>query len=202
MSHRTRFSTTVLAAPIVMALLWLAPVYTRAEQHPAPATVSRVADVRLSDLNLSTPEGMREARERLRTEAQSVCAQPARSRGLAVQPSFAACVDSTMAAQLKLIRDLRQQHQIVRTYETRAASVSLADLDLSTPEGARVARERLEAVARRICGELASSRDLTYEPSYTTCVQDSLARVQAQVDVLATAGNARAARRDEPQGEM
>jgi len=34
---------------------------------------------------------------------------------------------------------------------TRSAKVSLAGLDLSTPAGARAARERLRETARRLC---------------------------------------------------
>ena len=38
--------------------------------------------------------------------------------------------------------------------ETLAAKVSLADVDLSTPEGQRVAYERLRQTARRLCSSL------------------------------------------------
>lgn len=170
-------------AVVVMALLGTVPAAAMADQQAATATGSRVADARFGDLNLSTPEGMRAARERLRAAVERVCAEP-KSRGLPRQPGFAACVDTTMAAHLKLLEDLRQQNQTVSHSETRAANVSLADLDLSTPEGARIARERLAAAARRVCGELAKGQDLLYEPSYTTCVRDSLARALAQTDAL------------------
>jgi UrcA family protein len=76
--------------------------------------------------------------------------------------------------------------------------VSLADLDLSTPEGARIARERLETITRRICGELARRQDLSYQPSFAACVQDSLARALAQADALAAARNTRTAGRSAP----
>jgi UrcA family protein len=49
--------------------------------------------------------------------------------------------------------------------------VSLADLDLSTPEGADIARQRLDAMARRLCGELARQRDLAYPQSHAACVR-------------------------------
>jgi len=38
--------------------------------------------------------------------------------------------------------------------ETLTARVSLADVDLSTPEGQRVAHERLQQTARRLCSSL------------------------------------------------
>ena len=46
---------------------------TRRNDEPESA-VSSVADVSLSDLNLSTPEGMRLARDRLHTMAERLCA--------------------------------------------------------------------------------------------------------------------------------
>jgi UrcA family protein len=72
--------------------------------------------------------------------------------------------------------------------------VPLADLDLSTLEGARIARERLESMARRLCGELARGQDL-YQTNYAACVHDSLAAGEAQADALAAARTARTARR-------
>jgi UrcA family protein len=189
---------TACGAVILMALFGIMPVSTIADQRAATASVSRVADVPLTDLDLSTPAGMRTARERLQAMAESVCAEPAKSRGLPRQPNFAVCVDSTVAAHLKQIDALRRHNVTVSNSLTRAANVSLADLDLSTPEGARIARERLEAIARRICGELARGQHLSYQPNYAGCVQDSLARALAQADALAAARSIRTAGRSAP----
>ncbi len=81
---------------------------------------------------------------------------------------------------------------------TRAANVSLADLDLSTLEGSRAAYERLEAMARRLCAELAHSHDLSYQPNFAACVQDTLVGALAQANILAAAANTRTARRSAP----
>jgi UrcA family protein len=78
------------------------------------------------------------------------------------------------------------------------ADVSLADLDLSTLEGSRAAHERLEAMARRLCAELARSYDLSYQPNFAACVHDTLAGALAQANVLAAAKNTRTARRSAP----
>jgi len=86
----------------------------------------------------------------------------------------------------------------VRNSVTGSANVSLADLDLSTLEGARIASERLEAMARRLCGELARRQGLAYQPSWAACVQDTLAGALAQANVLAAARNSRTARRSVP----
>jgi UrcA family protein len=81
---------------------------------------------------------------------------------------------------------------------TLGAGVSLADLALSTPEGADIARQRLDAMARRLCGELARQRDLAYPQSHAACVHEALARALTQADALAAARTARTARRSRP----
>jgi UrcA family protein len=130
--------------------------------------------------------------------AQRVCADRGGSRESSSQLTFGACVDSTVANALRQIEALRQTNTTVRNSVIRGASVSLADLDLSTLEGARIARERLEAVARRLCDELARRQDLSYQPNYAACVQDTLAGALAQADALATARNTRTAQRSAP----
>jgi len=65
---------TALEAALLMAL-GAASVTTLADQPAPTAAVSRVADVSLADLNLSTPEGMSAARARLHAMAERVCAQ-------------------------------------------------------------------------------------------------------------------------------
>jgi UrcA family protein len=183
---------------IFIALVAMASAAAVADQHAATAPDTRVADVSLADLDLSTPEGMRAARDRLHTMAQRVCAEPADGRALSSQPNFVACVDSTLASALGQINALRQISLTTRHSVTRAANVSLADLDLSTLEGSRAARERLEAMARRLCAELARRNDLSYQPNYGACVHDTLAGALAQANVLAAAKDTRTARRSPP----
>jgi len=189
---------TAAGAAILMATFGFVPVSTIADQRAATTSVSSVADVSLSDLNLSRPDGMRVARDRLHTMAERVCADRGGSREPSSQPTFAACVDSTMANALRQIDARRQTNRTVRNSVTRSANVSLADLDLSTLEGSRIARERLETMARRLCGELARRQDLSYQPNYAACVQDTLAGALAQANVLAAARNTRTARRSAP----
>jgi len=184
----------ILSAAILMAAFGVVPVSTIADQRAATTSVNSVADVALSDVNLSTPEGMRVARGRLHTMAERVCADRGGSRDPSSQPTFAACVDSTVANALRQIDAVRQTHTTVRNSVTRSASVSLADLDLSTLEGSRIARERLEAMARRLCGELARRQDLSYQPNYGACLHDTLAGAVAQADILAAARSTRTAR--------
>jgi len=159
---------------------------------------TRVADVSLADLNLSTSEGMRVARERLHAMAQRICAGHADIPGLSSSPNFVVCVDGTLAGALRNIRTLRPANETTRHSVTRAANVSLSDLNLSTPEGFRVARERLEAMARRLCAELARGNDLSYQPNWAACVNDTIAGPLAQAKVLAAEKEMRTARRLAP----
>jgi len=195
-SHPLRRPHASLRTLIFIALIAMAPVAANADQHAATAPLTRVADVSLADLDLSTPEGMRVARERLHTMAQRICAGPD-NRGLSSQPHFVACVDSTVASALRGI-SMHQTKTTVRNSVTRAANVSLADLNLSTMEGSRLARERLEAMARRLCAELARSNDLSYRPNWAACVSDTIAGALAQADVLAVQKETRIARRLAP----
>jgi UrcA family protein len=185
-------------AAIAMALFGIVPVGTSADQRAATTTPSSVAEVSLSDLNLSTPEGIRLARDRLHAMAERLCAGRGGGREPSSQPAYGACVDSTVANALRHIDALRQTHVTVLNSVTLGASVPLADLDLSTLEGAGIARQRLDAMARRLCGELARRQDLLYQPNYAGCVRDTLAGALAQADAIAAARNIRSARRTAP----
>jgi UrcA family protein len=183
---------------IYIVLVAIAPAAAVADQHAAATTASRVADVSLADLDLSTPQGMRVARERLHAMAERVCAEPADNRRRSSQPSFVACVDSTSAGALRQISALKQVNATTRRSVTRAGNVSLADLDLSTLEGSRTAHERLEAMARRLCADLARSHDLSYQPNFGACVHDTMAGAMAQANAIAAAKDTRTARRSAP----
>jgi UrcA family protein len=64
---------------------------------------------------------------------------------------------------------------------TRAAKVSLADLDLATPEGARTARDRLHETARRLCAQVADYEDLSHQANFVACVDAALAAALRQI---------------------
>jgi UrcA family protein len=63
---------------------------------------------------------------------------------------------------------------------TRSAKVSLAGLDLSTPDGARAARERLRGTARRLCAQVADDLDLSHQSNFVACVDETLAAALRQ----------------------
>jgi UrcA family protein len=64
---------------------------------------------------------------------------------------------------------------------TRSAKVSLAGLDLSTPDGARAARERLRGTARRLCAQVADDLDLSHHSNFVACMEETLAAALRRV---------------------
>jgi UrcA family protein len=67
---------------------------------------------------------------------------------------------------------------------TRLAKVSLAGLDLSIPEGARAAYERIKAIAERLCFQLG---DDPYRETYDACVHEALANAVRRMNAPALA---------------
>lgn len=63
-----------------------------------------------------------------------------------------------------------------------AVNVSLADLDLSTHEGVRVAYERVRRAARRVCAKVANSAEMQTQLKYITCIDDAMAPSVARID--------------------
>jgi UrcA family protein len=66
--------------------------------------------------------------------------------------------------------------------ETRAARVSLAGLDLSTPEGARAARTRLKKMAQRLCRHFGDDLRASNRVTMNACVRETLADAVRQID--------------------
>jgi UrcA family protein len=64
---------------------------------------------------------------------------------------------------------------------TRTAKVSLADLDLTTPEGKSAARERLHHVARRLCSRVVDNFDLSHRSNFLACVDEALTAAENSV---------------------
>ena len=101
-----RFSpSTTCRTVAVTALLCTAPVSVIADTQPAPVRETRVAKVSLADLDVSTPEGLRVAHERLHRTARHLCSQLADMRSIAHQPEFVRCVDEALANALRQIKE-------------------------------------------------------------------------------------------------
>ncbi len=65
---------------------------------------------------------------------------------------------------------------------TKVAKLSLAGLDLSTADGARIAYERIKATAERLCFQLSDSRKIDYQAVYNTCVNETLANTVRRIN--------------------
>ena len=68
--------------------------------------------------------------------------------------------------------------------ESITARVSIRDVNLTTPEGQRIAHERLLQTTRRLCSSLEDRhpQSLAHYPMYIRCVDEALARAVQQVN--------------------
>ena len=69
---------------------------------------------------------------------------------------------------------------------SRSANVSLAGIDLSTPEGVRLARDRLRVTARLLCTRVADDFDLSHQANFVACVDETLAAALRKVTETGT----------------
>ncbi len=65
---------------------------------------------------------------------------------------------------------------------TRVAKVSLAGLELSTPEGARAAYERIKATAERLCFQMGDPSLIDNQAIYNVCVRETLATTVRRIN--------------------
>jgi len=77
---------------------------------------------------------------------------------------------------------------------TLESRVSLADLDLSTPEGTRAAHKRLRKKAESLCRQLWDSTSASFRWTYAACVTETFANTIQQLNApeLVSADRARA----------
>jgi UrcA family protein len=203
---------SILHAAILATLCGIGPMAAVAGAAPSTAPVVHSTSVSLSDLDLSTTEGRRMARDRLHETARRLCSQVAASQDLSHQANFVACVDDTLANALRQF-DTPTRQAVAETGKTwgiaanppvvaqkppalpntRAATVRLADLDLSTAEGVRTAHERISQVARQLCTQLSDPHDWSRQANYVECVNESTTAALRQLPspALAAAQTAR-----------
>jgi UrcA family protein len=95
-SLRRPSSRAVLAA-VCIALSAVAPLVAYADSPAATPPRTLESKVSLSDLDLSTPEGVRAAHKRLRQKAAYLCRQLGDSVRTTYRWTHAACVQATLA---------------------------------------------------------------------------------------------------------
>jgi UrcA family protein len=81
--------------------------------------------------------------------------------------------------------------------ETRAKQVSVADLELSTIDGQRAARERLHQAARRLCSQVADELDLSHQTNYLACIDTAMTKVDSRLQAMASRSNVALSARNE-----
>lgn len=91
-----RLSPSAISASACIALALAMPLTARADP-PAPRTATLHSTTSLSDLDLSTKEGMRAAEKRLRRKAEHLCRQLGDSASATDRWTYAACVRETFA---------------------------------------------------------------------------------------------------------
>ena len=67
--------------------------------------------------------------------------------------------------------------------EAIAAKVSFADLDLNTPAGVAVARERIASTANRLCRQFEDPRKVDHTQAREDCFRESLAAGLEQLNL-------------------
>ncbi len=70
---------------------------------------------------------------------------------------------------------------------TRVAKISLAGLDLSTPEGARAAYQRIKTAAQHLCFKLSDDRKVDDQVLYNACLVETLADTVRRINAPAVA---------------
>ena len=65
---------------------------------------------------------------------------------------------------------------------TLESKVSLADLDLSTPQGNRAAHKRLRKTAESLCRQLQDSSSASFRWTYAACVKEAFANAIQQLN--------------------
>ena len=86
-----------LLAMAYIGLSAVAPLVARADPPAARTTRTLESRISLSDLDLSTPEGVRAAHRRLRRKAEYFCRQLWDSASATYRWSYTACVKVTLA---------------------------------------------------------------------------------------------------------
>jgi UrcA family protein len=187
-----------IRAAAILALGLFTAVTALAQPSTAATKLS------LAGLDFSTTEGMSAARERVHQAARAACRRVSEDLDLSHQANFVKCVDDTMAKAFERLAAPRvagSKPAITSPASgARAAAsaatgggsapglrktVSLADLDLSTPNGARAAHDRLHEVARDVCSHAEDELDLSHQANFVACVDEAMAQALPRIEEMA-----------------
>ncbi|MGO9932251.1 MAG: UrcA family protein [Steroidobacteraceae bacterium] len=188
----------MIRAAGLVAVCLAAPIAALAQQ-PSAATPTGTAKVLLAGLDLTTAEGIAAARNRLHETARQICSQRVGNLEPADRAGFLSCIDNTLINELKQVNSSARaaivahgsawptapdDEPISQLREsappTSVIVVSIADLDVLSPQDVLIARKRVHDIARRICSQLISSQDPATR--YAKCVNDATAGALRQIN--------------------
>jgi UrcA family protein len=89
--------------------------------------------------------------------------------------SAAICALSAAAWLLLAASVMADPAVVAAAGETRAARISIADLNLATAEGMRTARKRVRVAAQRLCWQFGDTTRATNRATMNACVRDTVA---------------------------
>ncbi|MGO9950415.1 MAG: UrcA family protein [Steroidobacteraceae bacterium] len=193
-----RLTRTRVRAAALIAVCLAVPIAALSQQATVVVPTS-AAKVSLTDLDLTTSEGIAAARDRLQSTARQLCSQQLDNLDPAHRVDFLSCVDNSLIHELQQVSSkaraailahnsawptaaddgtLSQPREIAP--DTSVVAISIADLDLLSAHGVLIARERVHNTARRLCSQLNSSQGpASY---YSHCVNDATAGALRQIN--------------------
>lgn len=175
----TRSARSVLGAAAVALTLFAGPGKVAGKDK-------MVTDpIRLSPegLDLSQPADAQIFYTRLENAAWTVCTHRIRTGLLSVDDKLK-CYKTALAEAIHASNQPLVTQIYLATH--RSAPVSVADLDLSSPEGIQAARARVHATARQLCLQVADPRDRSAHTNYFACVDATVAAALRQITPPAT----------------
>jgi UrcA family protein len=194
----SRLTRPSVRAAALLAVCLVVPIAALSQQATV-AVPTNAAKVSLADLDLTTSEGIATARDRLQETARQSCSQQLDNLELSHRVEFLSCVDNSLMHELKQVNSKARAAILAHDSawptaaddgtlsqpresapDTSVVAVSIADLDLLSPQGVLIARARIHNTARRLCSRLNSSPGpASY---YSHCVNDATAGALRQIN--------------------
>ncbi len=194
----SRLTRTRVRAAALIAVCLAVPIAALSQQATVVAPTS-AAKVSLTDLDLTTSEGIAAARDRLQSTARQLCSQQLDNLEPSHRVDFLSCVDNSLIHELQQVSSKARAAILAHNSawptaaddgtlsqpresapDTSVVAVSIADLDLLSARGVLIARERVHNTARRLCSQLNSSQGpASY---YSHCVNDATAGALRQIN--------------------
>lgn len=199
----SRLTRSTVRAAALIAVCLAVPMAALSQQATVAVPTS-AATVSLDDLDLTTSDGIAAARDRLQGTARQLCSQQLDNLEPSHRVDFLSCVDNSLLHELKQVSSSARSAILAHSSawptaaddgtlgqsrenapDTSVVAVSIADLDLLSPQGVLIARERIRNTARRLCSQVNSSQGpASY---YSHCVNDATAGALRQINESALA---------------